>query len=416
MSRNIKSLKKLHSLIGETVHVVSSEGYEFNAVVEDGRQRSKYAVTLVTTDSRANDDPYWWHASFSENTWGHHVVRQSQLTEELRSVTTVKEKADTKTVKATKKSYVSAEYLLANEGHYCEMADGTTGFIAGSVYPDCVCVLHNSEDSAGWCISKRKEITGVTESFLKKFSKGWHVSEDDEAKLVKVAKILDKVSSADKAEQKKLSLEDLKENIGHCCTFDSGDKGYICESTHGQILVCFNTKQHGHGWKVDRDVPENLHKHFRYAYFIGDASLIEEIGIVSIDTEPCELQDIVSKKPFLFREQLLEHIGERCKMSDGTEGLIVKSDTGNPRVLMKARANNHGWSYDEGLEDDTGASKEVRSKYQYAWNVIDNGDAEDIAVVEILEDDTKKPVESSKTILDMTIREVLEKLDEIIKR
>lgn len=325
MSRNIKSLKKLHSLIGETVHVVSSEGYEFNAVVEDGRQRSKYAVTLITTDSRANEDPYWWHASFSENTWGHHVVRQSQLTEELRSVTTVKEKADTKTVKATKKSYVSAEDLLANEGHYCEMADGTTGFIAGSVYPDCVCVLHNSEDSAGWCISKRKEITGVSKSFLKKFSKGWHVSTNEEAKLVKVAKIL-------------------------------------------------------------------------------------------ADTEPCETEETSSKKPFLFREQLLKHIGKRCKMSDGTEGLIVKTDTGNPRVLMKARANDHGWSYDEGHEDDTGASKEVRSKYQYAWNVIDNGDAEDIAVVEILEDDTEKPVESSKTILDMTIREVLEKLDEIIKR
>lgn len=245
MSRNIKSLKKLHSLIGGTVQVVDSEGHKFNAVVEKCSipgNPNEYAVDLVTADSRADDDPYWWSKSVSEKTWGHHVVRPHQLTEELRSVTTFKEKAE----------------------------------------------------------------------------------------------ILDKVRKSKKAKRKKVKEENLTESS--------------------------------------------------------------------------------SKESFLTREQLLEHIGNRCKMSDGTEGLIVKTDRGTPRILMNTRANDNGWLYDERVEDDTGASVEVRSQYKYAWNVIDNDDAEDISVVEILEDDVEEATESSKTILDMTIREVLEKLDEIIKR
>lgn len=337
MSRNIKSLKKLHSLIGQVVHVVDSEGHTFDAVVEKCSIPgipNKYAVDLVTAYDIADEDPYWWPKSVSEKTWGHHVVRPHQLTEELRSVTTIKEKAETKTVEVAKKSYVSFMDLLASEGHYCEMADGTTGFIAGSKYPNHVCVIHNSEGpSEGWTISRygrESEILGVSKSFLKRFSKAWHVGSEDEAEQVKVAEILIKAGKTKKAKRK------TKESVS-------------------------------------------------------------------------------TKESFLTREQLLEHVGKRCKMSDGTEGLIVKTDSGTPRVLMKARANDHGWLYNETVEYDTGASVEVRGQYKYAWNVTDNEDAEDISVVEILEDDSEKCAESSKTILDMTIREVLEKLNEIIK-
>lgn len=335
MSRNIKSLKKLHSLIGETVHIVGSNGNEFDAVVEDGIKHctaGKYAVTLVTTDSKADKESYWWQGStrplagVSAKAWGHHVTDHHQLTEELRSVTTFKSKAKTKVKKATKKSFVSADTLKANRGHYCEMSDGSTGFIAGSEFPDNVCVLHNCEDSDGWIISKsyrETEIKGVSKCFIKKFSKGWHVGSDDEAKQVKVVKILDEVSKPKKTKRKE------------------------------------------------------------------------------------------SKKSFLTREQLLKHIGKRCKMSDGTEGLIVKTDMDNPRILMRTRSNDHGWPYDGEREgDDTGAAASVKNQYRFAWNVCDNDDAKEISVVKILDDE--KSAESSKTILDMTVREVLEKLNEII--
>lgn len=218
MSRNIKSLKKLHSLIGQVVHVVDSEGHAFDAVVEKCSipgNPNGYAVDLVTAYDIADKDPYWWPKSVSEKTWGHHVVRPHQLTEELRSVTTIKGKAEAETVKTTTKSYVSFMDLLANEGHYCEMADGTTGYIAGSKYPQHVCVIHNSEGpSEGWTISRfcsEEEILGVSKSFIKRFSKAWHVGSEDEAEQVKVAEILDKVCKSKKAKQKKVTEEDLED-------------------------------------------------------------------------------------------------------------------------------------------------------------------------------------------------------------
>lgn len=422
MSRKIKSLKKLHSLIGETVHVVGSDGHMFDAVVEDGKDHhatGKYGVTLVTTDSEADKESYWWQGStrpiagVCAKAWGHHVTELYQLTEELRSVTTFKSKAKAKVKKTTKKSFVSAEDLKANEGHYCIMADGSNGFIAGSKYSDSVCVLHNYKKAKGWFPADRtSEIKGVSKDFIKLFSRGWHVSSDYTAADVKVVEILDETRKPKKAKRKKITLENLEQNIGHSCTFKSGDRGYICESTYGQLLICFNTKQNTHGWKVDSDVPKYLHDHFKYAYFIYGDDCIKELGIVSIDSEPTELQVVESKKSFLTREQLLEHVGKRCKMSDGTEGLILKTDMGNPRIIMNTRANGHGWPYSKEEGDDTGATTSVKSQYKYAWNVCDKSDAEEISVVEVLADE--KTAESSKTILDMTVREVLEKLNEII--
>lgn len=322
MSRNIKSLKKLHSLIGETVHIVGSDGHEFDAVVEDGTKHcatGKYAVTLVTTDSKAAKESYWWQGSTRPLTgvctkaWGHHVTDHHQLTEELRSVTTIKSKEKTKVKKTTKRSFVSAEDLKANEGHYCIMADGSTGFIAGSKYSDSVCVLHNCKKAKGWFPADRtSEIKGVSKDFIKLFSRGWHVSSDYTAVDVKVVEILDETRKPKKARRKKITLENLEQGIGHFCTFKSGDKGYICESTKGNLLICFNTKQNKHGWEVDGDVPKYLHEHFKYAYFIFSPDNIEELGIASIDPETTDFQAAESSKTILDMtvREVLEKLNE----------------------------------------------------------------------------------------------------------
>lgn len=217
------------------------------------------------------------------------------------------------------------------------------------------------------------------------------------------------------------TLEELKANVGHYCTMHDGSKGFICELTTkdhaGTVRVLMNTDE---GWTYGEDskerdnAPKFVQDQFQRAFNIWNDVDADHVKVMKIGAEAVNLEES-DKKPFLFREQLLKHIGKRCKMSDGTEGLIVKTDSGAPRVLMKARANDHGWLYNETVENDTGASVEVRGQYKYAWNVTDNEDAEDISVVEILEDDSEKCAESSKTILDMTIREVLEKLNEIIK-
>lgn len=246
-----------------------------------------------------------------------------------------------------------------------------------------------------------------------------------ELKSIALVKEKKPVKTKKKPGRKKVTyktLEDLKANVGHYCTMYDGSKGFICELTskdhEGVVRVLMNSDD---GWTYEEDskerdnAPKFVQDQFQRAFNIWNDLDAEHVKVMKIGAEAVKLEEPY-KKPFLFREQLLKHIGKRCKMSDGTEGLIVKTGSGAPRILMKARANDHGWLYNETVEYDTGASVEVRSNYKYAWNVCDNEDAEDISVVEILEDDSEKCAESSKTILDMTIREVLEKLNEIIKR
>ena len=312
MSRNIKTVECLSKHVGKTVKVVDDEGRTFLATVEEGPD-------LYTTDKKAADSTYWWWNGRDQ--YGHHCKRNSQITDELKSLTLVSEKkaakkvvkeyapvyADERTVKknvgkfcklyngkigkivdrgdkspllllkeydsevgwaldadseyrkegweygwnmhdqgcdtakiveffdedptvkkkrtkkakkveAETKKIVLAEELKKNVGHYCEMADGSTGFIAGSAYPDNVCVLHNSDgDSDGWIISRFdriSEIKGVSEDFIKQFSKGWHVKDDEEAEEVKVVKILEsskdyKTEETPKCAESKKTIYDL---------------------------------------------------------------------------------------------------------------------------------------------------------------------------------------------------------------
>lgn len=211
--------------------------------------------------------------------------------------------------------------FLNNIGHFCTMDDGSKGFICKTERGNPR-VLHNlPEKYYGWCYDEHKTDDNAPESLKKKFARAWNISDMDDVMKSGVKRILKscidskKTAKTKEAKQATVTVEDLEKNTGHCCTFKSGDKGYICEGPHCKTLICFNTKQNAYGWKVDKDVPEYLHKHFKYAWFVYGSSQIKELGIVSIDPETVDFQASESKKTILDMtvKELLEKLDEIIK-------------------------------------------------------------------------------------------------------
>lgn len=215
---------------------------------------------------------------------------------------------------------LTREDFLNNIGHFCTMEDGSKGFIC-KTKQGSPRVLHNlPEKYHGWPYEYEID-DDAPESFRKKFHRAWNICDMYDVRQSGVKKILKKcidskkTTKAKKAKQATVTIEDLEKNIGHCCTFKSGDKGYICKNSNGKTLVCFNTKQNDCGWKVDDDVPEYLHSLFKYAWFVYDNSHIKELGIVSIDPEQTDFQSSESKKTILDMtvKELLEKLDEIIK-------------------------------------------------------------------------------------------------------
>lgn len=316
MSRIIKSVKTLEKLIGETVHVVTYDGYTCDAKVEKASSGEK-GVVLVTEDKRICKDTYWWPRDVGGKCAGHKVRNKDELTVELKSVTT---RGHKQTSKAST-TVLGLPKLKEAIGHYCKLIDGSKGFIAKSCYSSCVCVLHNSEKVDGWNLAKRKEeVEEISDSFRKQFKYGWHVDSSYTANQVKVVEILDKpkTRTTNKKEDKQIetvSKEDVASSIGHFCTFASGDKGYIFNSIGLDTpAVAFNEKQNGRGWPVDSCVPEHIKKEYKYAYLVGSQFSIDEVKIVSIDPEPA-FKTAESKKTVLDMtlREVLEKLNEFIK-------------------------------------------------------------------------------------------------------
>lgn len=120
----------------------------------------------------------------------------------------------------------------------------------------------------------------------------------------------------------------------------------------------------------------------------------------------------------LTKEDFIKNIGHFCTMDDGSKGFICKTEMDNPRVLHNLPEKYWGWPYSLSISNDN-APKSLKKKFSYAWNICNDGDAKCSGVKRILKKcidlDSKKTTESPKTILDMTVKELLEKLDEIIK-
>lgn len=331
MSRNIKTVKCLMKHVGKTVHVVSFDGYKFDAeVCLKGPEHDQY-ICLYSDDETAKSDRYWWPSS---GRYGHSCAIDYQITEELKSLTTIADKKASK--KKTK--YLTKAELDAARGHFCLLEDGSKGFICiktGSA-SKLTRVLHNSADSCGWSYGKSEMSQDNAPKAIKgTFKYGYNAWDDSDAAKIKVVEVLEKYDG------RKYRFKKAKEE----------------------------------------------------------------------PTKTMEAPKVKEDKKFLTASEIKAGIGHLCKLADGTTAFVAASMHGIPVICMHTRSQNIGWCLD--CSDVSSKFAEDIKGYEYGWNVSDARDAQYIKVVSIL--DNTKP-ESPKTILDMTIKELLEKLDEIIKR
>lgn len=325
MVKKIKTVKQLKKHIGETLHVVSREGYTFDATVETtGNPEDPWCI-LRTTDKVANRDTSWWKLN---GKICHNCAYDYQISEELESLTTI----DSKAKKKVERVLTKAE-LDAARGHFCLLQDGTKGFICVKIAADekPTRILHNSSDSRSWSYTEREmSEDNAPEAIKHDFQNANNIWNDSDSLAVKVVEVLEKYDG----------------------------------------------------------------RKYRY-------------------------KKLKKEQKFLSAHEIRKGIGHLCKLSDGQDAFIACNEGNIPIICIPSRSNGHGWGLDE--SDVADKFKGSIKDYKYGWGIHGDGDAVDIKVVEILDEPKEespkaKTAESPKTILDMTIRELLEKLDEIIKR
>ena len=188
MVKNIKTVKQLEKYLGETLHVVSHDGYEFDATVETASSPKDPWLVLKTTNKMANKDNFWWMLGGEVC---HNCAYDYQITDELNSLTVI---TDKKAIKKTTKYLTMAE-LDAARGHFCLLEDGSRGFICIKTESEerPTRVLHNYSDAIGWSY-KEREMTedDAPEAIKHDFEKAYNVWSDDDAESLKVVKILEK--------------------------------------------------------------------------------------------------------------------------------------------------------------------------------------------------------------------------------
>jgi len=332
MVKKIKTVKQLKKHIGETLHVVSREGYEFDATVEKTGKSADSWLVLKTTDKEANKDHSWWPLGGKVC---HNCAYDYQISEELESLTTIDSKAEDKAERILTKSELDAA-----RGHFCLLKDGSKGFICVKIAADekPTRILHNSSDSRSWEYKEREmSEDNAPEAIKHDFTRAYNIWNDEDSLGVRVVKVLEK--------------------------YDGRKYRYK---------------------KVKKTVTEEKK-----------------------DTK------------FLSAHEIRKGIGHLCKLADGQEAFIASNEGDASVVCMSSRSNGYGWSLD--ASDVAAKFRDSIKDYKYGWGILDNCDAAHIKVVEILDEpkaveEPTKTAESPKTILDMTIKEVLEKLDEIIKR
>lgn len=203
MSRNIKTYKCLQKHTGKTVHIINSDGIEFDAQV---RYVGEGCLVLHTENKIADTACGWWE---DKGGWSHFCRedRPYQITTELKSIALVKEK---KPVKAKKKpgrkrmSYKTLADLKANVGHYCTMYDGSEGFICeltSEKNKGTVRVLMNSDE--GWTYEKESKGCDNAPKFVQdQFQRAFNIWDDYDAEHIKVMKIEAKAVKLEEPDKK----------------------------------------------------------------------------------------------------------------------------------------------------------------------------------------------------------------------
>lgn len=146
--------------------------------------------------------------------------------------------------------------------------------------------------------------------------------------------------------------------------------------------------------------------------------ITEELKCLSSTGKKFKSVKKTKKEPegkYFSSEELLDFVNNFVKLKSGQVGYLIKRTFGDKEcatVLMKQQEDGYGWTIKMNHEQ---ISEELGQKYTYGWNFWDANDAETVQIVEVLDKDEEvkeEPVKS--TVLDMTVKELLEVLNEVI--
>lgn len=234
-----------------------------------------------------------------------------------------------------------------------------------------------------------------------------------------------------KKSERVLTKDELDAARGHFCLLQDGTKGFICvkiASDKKPTRILHNSSD-SRSWSYtehqmfDDNAPEAVKHDFKKAHNIWNDSDSLDVKVVKVlekyDGRKYRYKKAKKATTFLTAHEIKKGIGHLCKLADGQEAFIATNEGDVPIICIPSRYNSIVWSLDASV-----VAKKFRDSikdYKYGWGIHCENDANRIKVVKILDEPKEeapkaKTAESPKTILDMTIRELWEKLNEIIKR
>ena len=227
---------------------------------------------------------------------------------------------------------------------------------------------------------------------------------------------------------KYLTKAELDAARGHFCLLSDGSKGFICCKTicyEKPTRVLHNSKD-SYSWSYtslemdEDDAPEAIKHDFKNAYNIWHDEEAENVKVVEVlekydGRKYRKKKDKKTTKSFLNASEIREGIGNYCELADGQTAFIARSANDTPTICMhKHVGTGIGWYLND--HDLAKSFRDYAKDYEYGWYVHNDADASIIKVVSILDGSVKvKTAQSEKTILDMTVKELLEKLNAFIK-
>ena len=318
MVKKIKTVKQLKKHIGETLRVVSKDGYTFDATVETAGNPEDPWCILKTTDKVANRDTFWWKL---DGKVCHNCAYDRQISEELTSLTTIDGKAEKKVERVLTKAELDAA-----RGHFCLLEDGSKGFICVNIAADekLTRILHNSSDSRSWSYTEREmSEDNAPEAVKHDFKNAYNICNDSDSLAVKVVEVLEKYDGRKyrykkvKKEQKFLSAHEIRKGIGHLCKLADGQEAFIACNECNVPIICMPSRSNGHGWSLSADYVAAKFKGSIKGYRCGwgihcesDAADIKVVEILDTQLEPEGTESTKKSVLDLTVRELLEKIYE----------------------------------------------------------------------------------------------------------
>lgn len=239
---------------------------------------------------------------------------------------------------------------------------------------------------------------------------------------------------------KYLTKAELDAARGHFCLMADGSKGFICCKSvcyEKPTRILHNSKDN-YSWfytslEMDEDdAPETIKHDFKNAYNIWHDEEAENVKVVEVlekydgrkyrkkktekeSQKTVEYTEAKKDKKFLNASEIREGIGHYCKLADGQTAFIARGGNDTPTICMHSHVGTGiGWYLHD--HDLAKSFRDYAADYEYGWYVHDDSDAMIIKVVCILDKpEEEKTSQSEKTILDMIVKKLLEKLNAFIK-